>query len=411
MLPSALPKLPPRFDGEHVDISSVDLSLPGSRVIVRKRLRQARWGTAAFFFTLGIALGSWVARIPAVQNRLALDDAELGFSLLSLSVGAMLAMPSTGWLIFRWGNRRVMQAAATLLCVVLPLLPLAPTMLVFIIALFGFGIGFGLLDVSMNVQAIAVEDRHGLPIMSSFHGVFSVGGLSGSASAGAIAGFGIPPVPHLLVIASILVILVTVASRFLLDTAARKQDAPVFALPPRSLLGLGLLSFCVLLSEGAVADWSAVYLENVLGSSAAIAAAGYAAFSLAMAAMRFGGDALALNLGPGRLVGIGGLLAGLGLGGALLIGTIPAAVVGFACMGAGLAASFPIALGAAGRTPGTAPGSAIGAVATMGYTGFLIGPALLGLIAENTGLRTSLMLVAGLALASALLAGTVHRPS
>ncbi len=390
-------------------ISGVEGSQPGARVVMRKRLRQARWATAAFFLTLGVALGSWVARIPAVQNRLELDDAQLGISLLSLSLGAMLAMPTTGWLIRTWGNRRVMQAAATLLCLSLPLLPLAPTMPLFMLALLVFGIGFGLLDVSMNVQAVAVEDRHGLPIMSSFHGVFSVGGLAGSASAGAIAGLGVPPVPHLLAVASLLVILATLASRFLLDTAARQDDAPVFAVPPRSLLGLGVLSFCVLLSEGAVADWSAVYLENVLGSSAAIAAAGYAAFSLAMAAMRFGGDALALNLGPSRLVRYGGLLAGLGFGGALLIGTIPAVVVGFACMGAGLAASFPIALGAAGRTPGIAPGSAIGAVATVGYTGFLIGPGLLGLISETTGLRTSLLLVAGLALASALLARTIRR--
>ncbi|MBA3449606.1 MAG: MFS transporter [Chloroflexia bacterium] len=382
-----------------------------ARVVARKRLRQARWATAAFFLTLGLALGSWVARIPAVQNRLELDDAQLGISLLSVSVGAMLAMPSTGWLIRKWGNRRVMQAAATVLCLSLPLLPLAPVMPLFMLSLLVFGIGFGLLDVSMNVQAVAVEERHGLPIMSSFHGVFSIGGLGGSASAGAVAGLDVPPGPHLLVVALLLFVLVNLTSRFLLDTAARNDDAPVFAMPPRSLLGLGVLSFCVLLSEGAVADWSAVYLETVLGASAAIGAAGYAAFSLAMAAMRFGGDALALSLGPARLVGFGGLLAGLGLGGALVLGTIPATVFGFACMGAGLAASFPIALGAAGRTPGLAPGSAIGAVATLGYTGFLVGPALLGLIAESAGLRVSLMLVAALTLASALLAGKVRRPA
>ncbi|MGH2617189.1 MAG: MFS transporter, partial [Thermomicrobiales bacterium] len=282
--------------------------------MARERWRQARWATAAFFFTLGMAFGSWVARIPAVQNRLELDDAQLGISLLSLSAGAIVAMPTTGWLIRQWGNGRVMWAAATMLCVSLPLLPAAPAMPLLMIALFVFGAGFGLLDVSMNVQAVAVEERHGLPIMSSFHGMFSVGGLVGSATAGAIAGLGIAPVPHLVVVGLLLLALVTAASRYLLETAARRDDAPLFAIPPRSLLGLGALSFCVFLSEGAVADWSAVYLENVLGTSAAIAATGYAAFSLAMVGMRFSGDALTLRIGPVRLVRIGGLLAGLGLG-------------------------------------------------------------------------------------------------
>ena len=350
-----------------------------------------------------------MARIPAVQNRLALDDGQLGLALLSMSFGAIVAMPSTGRLIAKWGNPPVMRAAATGLCLALPLLALAPTMALLIVALFVFGIVFGLVDVSMNVQAVAVEQRHGLPIMSSFHGVFSVGGLLGAASAGVIAGLGITPFPHLLAVALLLLVLVTATSRFLLDTSARRGESAGFALPPRSLLGLGVLSFCVLLSEGAVSDWSAVYLENELGSSAAIAATGSAAFSLAMAGMRFAGDALTIQLGPVWMVRLGGLLAGIGLGGALLLGTVPAMIVGFACMGIGLAASFPIALGAAGATPGLTPGSAVGAVTTAGYTGLLTGPALIGFIADGAGLRAALLLVAALSLASALLAGTVRR--
>jgi MFS family permease len=356
-----------------------------------------------------VAFGSWVARIPAVQNRLDLDDGQLGLSLLSLSFGAILAMPTTGWLIRRWGNPLVMRGAATGVCLSLPLLPLAPTMALLMLALFVFGIVFGLLDVSMNVQAVAVEERHGLPIMSSFHGVFSVGGLLGSASAGAVAGLGVAPFPHLVVVALLLLVLVTGTGRFLLDTTAHQGEGAAIALPPRSLLGLGVLGFCVLLAEGAVADWSAVYLENVLGSSAAIAAAGYAAFSLAMAAMRFAGDALTLQLGPVWMVRAGGLLAGLGLGGALLIDTVPAMVAGFMGMGVGLAAAFPIALGAAGRTPGLTPGAAIGAVTTAGYTGLLTGPALIGFIADGAGLRAAMMVVAVLSLVSAVLAGAVRR--
>jgi MFS family permease len=398
-----------RRNKEHIAISAGEDRGPRPRVIRRARLRQARWATAAYFLALGVAFGSWVARIPAVQNRLGLDDGQLGLSLLSLSFGAILAMPTTGWLVQKWGNPLVMRAAATGLCLAMPLLPLAPTMPLLMLALFVFGIFFGVFDVAMNVQAVAVEQRHGLPIMSSFHGVFSVGGLIGAASAGIVAGLAVAPFPHLLVVALLLFVVITAASRFLLDTDARRGETSAFALPGRALLGLGVLSFCALLSEGAVADWSAVYLENVLGSTAAAAASGYAAFSLAMAGMRFVGDALTVRIGPVWMVGGGGLLAGIGLTAALLIGTVPAMIMGFACMGIGLAAAFPIALGAAGRTEGMAPGSAIGAVSTAGYTGLLSGPVLIGFIADAASLRTALLVVAVLTLLSAALAGTVRR--
>ena len=372
-------------------------------------VRHARWATTAFFLLLGSVLGSWVARIPSVQNSLRLDDAQLGVALLSTSVGAILAMPATGWMIREWGNPRVMRIAAALLCASLPLLPLAPTMPVLMLSLLIFGIGFGLLDVSMNVQAVAVEERYGRPIMSTFHGVFSVGGLLGASFAGLVAGVGVAPFPHLLCVALVLLVLVAVAGKPLLAAGSGDDGVPVFAVPPRALLGIGVLSFCVLFGEGAVADWSAVYLENVLGSTPAIAATGYAASSLAMAGMRFTGDALTLRFGAVRLVRVGGLVAGLGMVAALLIGTIPAAVVGFACVGAGLAVAFPIALGAGGRTPGLASGTAIGAVATAGYTGLLVGPPLIGFVSDQAGLRAGLTVVAVLCIVTALLAGTVRR--
>src|SRR5215211_802055 len=280
------------FERRLTGISRTEAIAIGDRAHLSDRLRQARWATTGFFLLLGTVLGSWVARIPAVQNGLGLDDAQLGVALLSTSVGAILAMPATGWLVQKWGNPRVIQLAATTLCVALPLLPLAPSMPLLMLTLFIFGIGFGLLDVSMNVQAVAIEEGYGRPIMSTFHGVFSIGGLLGAASAGLIAGAGVSPLPHLLAIALILLVLVATASRPLIDVRSAADSVPVFAVPPRPLLGLGLLSFCVLFGEGAVADWSAVYLENVLGSSPAIAATGYAASSLAMAGMRFAGDAM-----------------------------------------------------------------------------------------------------------------------
>jgi MFS family permease len=389
-------------------ISGIEAIAISDRVRHADHLRQARWGTTGFFLLLGTVLGSWVARIPAVQNGLGLDDAQLGIALLSTSVGAILAMPATGWLVQEWGNPRVVRVAATLLCVSLPLLPLAPSMLLLMLTLFIFGIGFGLLDVSMNVQAVAVEEGYGRPIMSTFHGVFSIGGLLGAAAAGMIAGAGVSPFPHLLAVALLLLVLVAIASRPLLDVRTATEAVPVFAVPPRALLGLGLLAFCVLFGEGAVADWSAVYLANVLDATPAIAAAGYGASSLAMAGMRFAGDALTVRFGAERLVRVGGLVAGLGMAGGLLIGTIPAAVIGFASVGAGLAVAFPIAIGAGGRTPGLASGTAIGAVTTAGYAGLLVGAPLIGFVSDQVGLPMGLALVAVLCFVTALLAGSVR---
>jgi fucose permease len=390
-------------------VDGIQLVAPRARVAEPVRLRQARLATASFFLLLGVLFASWVTRIPAVQNRLALEDGQLGLALLCASAGAMLAMPTTGWLIRQWGNILVIRAAATLACAMLPLLPLAPSMSALMMALFIFGISFGLLDVSMNTQAAAVEARYGRPLMSSFHGVYSIGGLVGAASASAIAGLDIPVFPHLLGVALLLLLLATVGGRSLLDVAPREVDAPIFAIPPRALIALGLLSLSVLLGEGAVADWSAVYLQNTLGATAAIAAIGYAAYSLAMASMRFGGDALIAQFGAVRVVRLGCLLATVGIGGALLVGTVPAAIIGFAGVGIGLAVAFPTALSAAGRTPGLASGAAIGAVATAGYAGLLLGPPLIGFLSDQAGLRVGLGLVVVLCFMSALLAGAERR--
>src|SRR5215217_9350666 len=205
------------LERELTGISGIEAIVIRDRAKHPAHLRQARWATTGFFLLLGAVLGSWVARIPAVQNGLRLDDAQLGVALLSTSVGAILAMPATGWLVQKWGNPRVIRAAATLLCLSLPLLPLAPSMPLLMLALFIYGIGFGLLDVSMNVQAVAIEEGYRRPIMSTFHGVFSIGGLVGAASAGLIASADVAPLPHLLAVALILLVLVAAASRSLLD--------------------------------------------------------------------------------------------------------------------------------------------------------------------------------------------------
>ena len=370
--------------------------------------RAARLAVMAFFFVAGASLGNWFPRIPEVQRDLALSDGELGIALFGPAVGALAAMPTTGWLIARWGSRPVTWVAALALCAALPLPTVAPGLLLLILALVAVGASNGVLDVAMNAQAVAVEHRYRRPIMTTFHGVFSVGALAGAATGGLVAGQGIDPTPHLIGVAIVCAGAVVLAAPRLLPAGVDAGGAgPAFARPSRALAGLGIVAFCVLLGEGAVADWSAVYLRNTLDTSAELAAGGFAAFSLTMAAGRFLGDWLTARLGPVAIVRFGGALAAVGLGLALLVGRPVAGLIGFACVGAGLACAFPVVLSAAGRTPGLAAGTAIAAVATAGYSGFLVGPPLIGLAAEVAGLRVGLGLVALLGLAMVALAGAV----
>ena len=262
----------------------------------------------------------------------------------------------------------------------------------------------------MNAQAIAVEQRYRRPIMSSFHGLYSVGGMAGAASGGLVASLGVNPSTHLLGTALLLLMVVVLASRRLLPTEVDSTTTePTFALPTRSLVNLGILAFCVMLSEGAMADWSAVYLHQTLKTGLGLAAAGYAVFSLAMAVFRLAGDRLIQHFGPVRMVRLGGTVAATGLGLSLVIAQPFAALIGFACVGVGLSSLVPIVFSAAGRTPGIAPSLALAAVTTTGYSGFLCGPPLIGFVADFLNLRVALGIVVVMSAISAVLAPTVAR--
>lgn len=368
---------------------------------------RARAAVVAFFLVAGFSFSAWAVRIPDVKDELGLDEAALGLALLGMAAGAIVAMTASGWFIARFGSRRVTVVAGLLVCATMALPPLAPSAAMLFAALFVFGAAYGTMDVAMNAQAVLVEERHGQPIMSSFHAMYSSGALVGSFLAGLIAGRGVAPEPHLLGTGVVLAVVAGLAAPRLVPAAAEgAADGPAFALPTGPLAGIGVVAFCVLLAEGAIADWGAVYLRDVLDAGATVGGWGFTAFSLTMAAGRFAGDGLTQRLGPVRVIRWGGVLVAVGLALALLVGSPPVALVGFACVGAGLAAAFPIALSAAGRTPGVPSGTAIAAVATAGYAGFLVGPPAIGLVSHAFGgLQAGLGVVLLLGVAIALLAG------
>ena len=354
----------------------------------------ARCAVSTLFFINGVVLASWVPHIPAVKARHAISDGQLGIILLSMAVGSVFALPLAGWLINRFGSRRMVTIAALGFCLILPLLILSPSAGLLAGSLVLFGACNGILDVSMNAQAVAVEQHYDHPIMSSFHGLFSLGGLTGAGVAGLGMSLSVGDVQHVTTVMLLAVLAVLSVLRWLMPSSLHQDSpSPTFVKPQGTLLSLGVLAFFALLIEGAMADWSAVYLHDVLHTDSAIAAAGFAACSLMMAVGRFAGDWLANRFSSWRLLQVSGALAALGLGAGLVIATPVPAIVGFGMVGLGVANMIPILFSAAGKTQGVQPGTALSAVASMGYFGFLIGPPLIGLVAEVTSLPVALGIV------------------
>jgi fucose permease len=342
----------------------------------------------------GVVLASWVPHIPAVKTRFGLSDGALGFLLLAMAIGAVVALPLSGWLVGRYGSRAMTSTCALALCLVLPLPLLAPTVVAAGLSLVLFGGCNALLDVSMNAQAVEVERRHGRAIMSSFHALFSGGGLVGAALAGSVMALGVGDVPHVLGVALVSLIAVGAAlPRLLASPPSAGPSGPVLVRPTGPLARLGALAFCGLLAEGAMADWSAVYLHDGLGSGPAVAALGFAAFSLAMAIGRAAGDAVVARFGPERILRTSTAMAALGLTAALLIAEPVVGIAGCGLVGLGISNVIPILFSAAGHTPGVPPGTALAAVATAGYAGFLAGPPLIGLVADWAGIGVGLGVV------------------
>jgi MFS family permease len=348
-----------------------------------------------------------LARIPAVQEKLRLPVGILGAVLLSAAAGALVAMPVTSRLVGRFGSARLTQLTAGLLCGAIILPPLAWTAPTLALFLFVYGAAAGSMDVAMNTQAVTVEAASGRRVMVGFHALFSFGGMIGALMGSAAARYGIEPALNLACVGVMMAALAAIASRNLIpdrrDRVTGSQSARELLLP---LIGLGVVAFCILVGEGAMADWSAVYLNQLAGP--AVAPLGYAVFSLTMAIGRLGGDWLHEHLGPVSTVRWGSGLAAIGLGGALSAGNVAAALIGFACVGIGFSAIFPIVCSVAGSKAGNRPQAGIAAVTMTGYLGFLIGPPVIGFLAQASSLRLALGLVAILSGLTSALAGSVR---
>jgi MFS family permease len=346
---------------------------------------------------------SWYSRLPGIQEELDLGPGTLGLALIGAPVGLLLAQPMTGALAATIGSRRLVNAAPFWLAAgVAPALAVdAPTLA---LATLVVGAANGVLDVSMNVEGLAVERAAGKRLFNSLHAAFSFGALTGAAIGGLAAAAGLDPLPHLAIVVALGAVAATIASRGLPPAEAEPlPPGPRFARPSRRLAALGTVAFCALLAEGAVFDWSGIFMRRETGAAVGLAPAGLAAFNLAMGFGRLSADGVSERVGAAPLGRAGALVAAAGLGLALILDSPAGAIAGFAVMGIGLSALFPLALRAAGYDPAIS-GPAVAAVSSLGYAGLLTGPPVIGLLAEPLGLGGALALVCALLGVTAALA-------
>ncbi|MNX86055.1 Inner membrane protein YbjJ [compost metagenome] len=377
-------------------------------------LRTSRLAVSTSFFVSGAVLASWVPHIPAMQRALHLSPGLLGLVLLSPALGAVIAMLVSGGLCARWGHARVNRAATFVYCCAVPLTVVAPHPFWLACILVAMGFNNGTLGVAMNAEAIEVERAYGRGINSSFHALYGLGLLAGSSAGGLVIGMGGSPLVHLLAAAALLGLLGVGASFRYLSEAPPKAAAgraPLFVRPTRFLLLLGIGTFSCSLIEGAMADWAGIYLRDVRGAAPGLAAMGFAAYSFAMTLSRFAGDSLNQQLGKRGLVRLGGFLGVAGVALALSVPHPLAAVAGFGLVGLGMANVVPNFFSDAAREPTMPPSRAISAVSSLGYAGILMGPPIIGAVAQLSSLSAAMGVVAvSSALVWALAANLSGRP-
>ena len=370
--------------------------------------RAAQMSTRAGFLIAGFALASWAPLVPFAKARTGLDDAGLGLVLLCLGVGSIAAMLPTGPLAARFGCRLVITCGTLALAAAAPVLASTDNVLLLALALAVFGAGLGMVDVAINIQAVIVEKASGRAMMSGFHGLFSVGGIVGAGGAVGLLALGLPPVSVGIGVAVLALALLALAWPHLLPYGGH-SGGPLFVMPRGFVLFVGVLCFVMFLTEGAVLDWSAVFLVSVRGVEPTIAGIGYAGFSVAMTIGRLTGDAFVSRVGSRRVLLYGGLLSAAGYLLATLAPSVPVAVAGFALVGLGAANIVPVLFTAAGNHTSMPPSLDVAAITTMGYAGVLAGPAFIGFFAAATSLTVAFVSLSVALVAVALSARAATR--
>ncbi len=369
--------------------------------------RANRIAVGCFFFIVGLSFASWASRIPDLKIKLDMNDAVLGGILLALPAGSMVSLPLSGWLVTKFGSKRIATIAASIYPLLLILIGLVTNIWQLAFVLFGFGLMGNMCNISINTQAVGVESLYGRSIMASFHGIWSLAGFCGAAIGTLMISWNISPVYHFILICIASVLLLISIQRYALEKDASHPDQPVFVKPDAGLLKLGLIAFSCMACEGTMFDWSGVYFQDVVKVPKDMIALGYAVFMGTMATGRFVGDKIVTHIGRQRVLQVSGIIITIGLLTAVIFPTIVPATIGFFLVGFGVSSVIPLVYSAAGKSKTMSPGVALAAVSSIGFLGFLLGPPVIGFIAHASDLRWSFTLIAVLGLGTTVLASVM----
>lgn len=366
-----------------------------------------RIAIAVFFFIAGLCFASWASRIPDIKHHLGLSDGQLGLILFAMPVGTMIALPFTGWIISKLGSRRILLFAAIFYPSTLVLIGFVQYPWQLALGLFFFGCFGNFFNISVNTQAIAVEQMYGKTIMASFHGIWSLAGFSGAALGTLIIALDLDPSVHFLIIYFLDACLVFYFFRFTVRDNKGGATGSFFTKPDRFILIYGLIAFGSMVCEGTMFDWSGVYFQKIVAAPAQLVTLGYLSFMGMMAGGRFVSDQITHRVGIKYVLIASGICITSGLLISVIFPFIISAAIGFMLVGLGVSSVVPLVYSAAGKSKTMSPGAALASISTIGFIGFLLGPPLIGTIAEYSSLRWSFALIAILGFSITVLASRV----
>lgn len=371
--------------------------------------KQLRYGVAAFFFVSGFGFASWASRIPTLQQKLHLNDAQLGTALFAAPLGLILTLPITGIFLQKYSSRYIMLIGSILYNVLLFSLGFVTNNWQFMGVLFLFGISRNMMNIPVNTQAVGVQKLFPKSIISTFHGIWSISGFAAAAVGGWMISKDITPAWHFFVVGVFSLIIMSIAYKHTVRSDVKKTnevDSKVkvswFNLPDRALLKIGLIAFACMACEGIMYDWSGIYFQKIVNAPKALLAAGYIAFMSASSTGRFLGDWMINKVGTKKVLQGCSCFIVIGLLLSISFPFVIPATIGFLFVGFGVSCIIPLTMALAGRSSTRPPGVAIASVASVSYLGFLLGPPAIGYVAEVANLRWSFAM--GVVMALAMLA-------
>lgn len=373
------------------------VSTPSFQKLRSRYRNRVRLATALFFFGMGFSFATWASRIPSIKSQLHLTEADLGTLLLALPLGQLLAMTFSGKLVTLYGSRWICTIGLLLYAGCLPFIGLSHNKWELAIALTSFGFFGNLCNIAVNTQGVYTQSFFEKPIMGSFHGSWSLAGFAGALTGLVMLSFQMSVLHHFLIALGFVTVLVVTNTKYLVKTQAskpeEKQSYNFFKNPDKTLLWLGIICFCGMASEGIMFDWSGVYFKEIVKAPGALVVLGYTTFMISMAAGRFLSDLFVAQLGYRKVLLLSGFVISIGLYTAVLFPYLIPSTIAFMLVGIGVSNVIPIIFNSAGNHPTIPTGIALTVVTSISFLGFLIGPPIIGYIAELTNLRYSFAVI------------------